>query len=119
MELKIKTNNHKFYRQFLELIRSIPPFNSLRTREIDVLAEIMYQYKKYENINNDVRTALVFSTEIRKEMRDNIDIIEESYNNNLSILKKKGLLKSDNSLTPFLKNIFYEDGVYLKFVFNG
>lgn len=119
MEIKIKTNKHKFYRQVLELIRSIPPFSTLRPREIDVLAEIMYQFDKYDYIEEHLKPVLIFSTEVRKEMQKNIDIIEESYNNNLSILKKKKFIDERNNMMPFLQRIKYNKNFSLKFQFNG
>ena len=68
-KIPIKTNNIKFYRQFLELIKSLPPINKLRPKEMDVLAEIMYENGKLKNIEDDYRYTLIFSTKNRREMR--------------------------------------------------
>jgi len=116
-KIPIKTNKNKFYRQFLELFRSLPPFNELRSREIDVLSEIMVQNNKYSNIQSSTRSLVIFSTEVRKEMRDNIGVSEEIFNNNLSGLRKRKLLTSGNRLIPFLESILFEKEFILQFEF--
>lgn len=114
--ISIPTNDRLFYRQFLELLRSIPPISKLRPKELDVLSEVMYQLNKYSNLA-DVRNTVVFSTQVRKEMRDNLSLGEDSFNNNLSILRKWKILTRDNNLNPFLENVIYSDGSSLEFIF--
>lgn len=115
--IPIKTNEDKFFRQFLELIRSISPINKLRPKELDVLAEIMYQNNKYSDLEPNIKNTMVFNTNTRKEMRLKIGITEESFNNNLSILRRHGLLSKDNKLIPFLDTVTYKDGYKLEFNF--
>jgi DNA-binding MarR family transcriptional regulator len=116
-KIPIKTNNRKFYRQFLELIKSLPPINKLRPKEMDVLAEIMYENGKLKNIEDDYRYTLIFSTKNRREMRNLIGISEDSYNNNLSILRKHGLITKDNKLNKFLSTVMFQDNFSLEFLF--
>jgi hypothetical protein len=117
LKIPIKTTQQRFYREFLELFRSLPPFNKLRTREIDVLSQIMYQNNKYKNIQTNTRSLVIFSTEVRKEMREQLNISEEIFNNNLSGLRKNKLISEDTKLMPFLESILFDDNFELQFNF--
>lgn len=118
-KISIKTNNSKFYRQFLELIKSLPPINKLRPKEMDVLASIMHENGELKAIGEDDRSSLIFSTKKRKLMREAIGISEDSYNNNLSILRKHGLITKDNRLNKFLSTVMFEDKFSLEFIFKS
>lgn len=118
-QVQVKTNKDKFFRQFLELIRSIPPINKLRPKELDVLAEIMYQNDKYSDLEDNIRHKVVFDTATRKEMRLKVGISADSFNNNLSILRKHKLLTKQNILMPFLETVRYSDGYKLEFKFKA
>ena len=115
--IPIKTTKEKFYRQFLEVLRNIPPVNKLRPKELDVLSQIMKQADKYRQYDADLRNTIIFSTNIRKEMRDNIGINEDSFNNNLSVLRRYKILSKDNVLNPFFDSIVFEDKFELSFIF--
>lgn len=116
-KIPIKTNKDKFFRQFLELIRSIPPISTLRPKELDVLAEIMYQNDKYGDLDKTVRHKMVFDTATRREMMLKVGISADSFNNNLSILRKRKLLTKDNKLIPFLDTVRYNKDYKLEFNF--
>jgi hypothetical protein len=116
-KIQIKTSDEKFFRQFLEVLKSVPPINKLRPKELDVLAEIMYQFSKYESYPIDHRVDIVFSQTTRKEMRDKIGIGVDSFNNNVSILRKHKLLMSDNNLHKFFDGVVFNKNFELTFVF--
>lgn len=113
----INTTRYKFFRQFLELIKSIPPFNKLRPKELDVLAEIMYQNDRYSDLEPKIRQKIIFDTKTREDIRNGLNMTKESFNNNLSILRKHGVLSKENELMPFLRNILYDDKYVVEFVF--
>lgn len=116
-KMVIKTTEEKFYRQLLELFRSLPPFNKLRSRELDVLAQILYQNNSYKNINIKARPLIIFNKEVRKEMRDNLGVTEEIFNNNLSGLRKHKLITKTNRINPYLENIEFDKEFSLEFKF--
>lgn len=116
--IPIKTTESKFFRQLLELFR-IPPFNKLRSRELDVLGQILYQNNKYKSISTITRPLVVFSKEVRKEMRDTLEVSEDIFNNNLSGLRKHKLITEDNKLIPFLETLYFEKDFKLEFNFKA
>lgn len=115
--IPIPVDKDNFYRRFLEVIKSIPPINKLRPKELAVLAEIMKLNSelRYLDINN--RYIIINSTENRRKIRETLVMPEASFNNNISILKGHKILTKDNRLNPFFENIAYEDGFKLGFIF--
>jgi len=118
-KIPIRTDRDKFFRQFLELLRSLPPINKLRPKELDVLAEVMFQNDRYGDLDENIKWTMVFSTSVRKEMRLKVGISEDSFNNNLSILRKHNILSKDNRLMPLLATVFYKNGFKLEYEFKG
>lgn len=114
--ITIKTSEEKFFRQFLELVKGFPPLNLLRPKELDVLAEIMFQNNKYKDLDKNVKNKVIFNTDTRKEMRTNLNMSEEGFNNNLSILRKHKVLDKQNNLISFLSNTIYTKD--FKLIFN-
>lgn len=109
MNIEIKTNSDLFYRQLLELLSNFNPIKKLRTGEIKVLSEIMKQHYNFKDAVKDpnLRKNLVFSQDTKKLMCENLGISRDTFNTNLSILRKKGVLNKDNSLIKPL-NIYPE-----------
>lgn len=48
------------------------------------------------------RRILIFSTENRKEIMDNLNLSQAVFNNNLSKLRKVGVITKNNDLIPLL-----------------
>ena len=117
MNITVKTNMDIFYNQLLELFSSFNPIKDLRKSDKTVLAEIMSQNYKYRHLKNSIRRNTVFSQEVKKEMCDNLDIPRTSFNNSLSALRKRKVLKADNTLIKPL-NIFPEDLFKFEVTFN-
>jgi len=84
---------------------------------MDVLAEIMYQHAQLGNVSIEDRYDILFSTRKRKEMRELIGISEESFNNNLSILRKYRLVTKENRLNKSLESVIFDKRFSLEFLF--
>lgn len=91
-----------FYKEILELLRSIPPLNKLRPKEIDLLIEIIRQNDNNRDMSKDKRRIYIFSTENRKSICEILKCSSDTLNNNLSILRKHRLLNKNNELIPIL-----------------
>ena len=116
-KIPIKTTEEKFYRQFLEVFKSIPPFSKLRAKELDVLGEILYQNNKYKNIPKGERSIVVFSKEVRTQMRDRLLMTVDIFNNNLSGLRKYKIISNNNKLMKFLELLYFDGEFNLEFNF--
>lgn len=107
MNIEIKTNSDLFYKQLLRLFSNFNPIKKLRKREIEVLSEIMKQHYNFKDAVKDsnLRRNLVFSNDSKRTMCQNIGMSRDTFNTNLSILRKKGILDKNNNLIKAL-NIF-------------
>ena len=114
--ITIKVTPRSFYFEFLKVLKSRSPVDKLRPKELKVLAEMMFQYGQLKGLKNEDKYELMFSTGKRKEMRNLIGISEDSFNNNLSTLRKYGLLSKDNVLNKSLE-IEFTDNFSLEFLF--
>ena len=102
MKLDVNTTQKKVFRQVVEIIRSIPPLDRLRNRELDVLAILMYYNYKYKDLEENIRWRIINDTSTRKEMQDEINMSNDVFINNISLVRKAGLLSKDGKLLSFL-----------------
>jgi hypothetical protein len=113
MTIPIPTDKRKYFRQALELIKPIPPINTLTNRELDVLAEFLYYNYKYRDIKEDLRAKIIFDYETKLAMREYLKMEEASFNNILTsarkknILTKRGIVK-DYGLNPDTPDILFK-----------
>jgi hypothetical protein len=105
MKLPIVTNERKFFRQVLELLRGIPPLDKLRNKELDLLAGIMFYNYLYRNLGEDIRWRVINNKTTKKELREYLGMGEDVYNNNISIIRKTGLVDSAGRLSKALQII--------------
>ena len=115
--IPIRTNRDKFFRQVLELLRSLPPFNKLRPRELELLSKLMAYSDEFKALDRDSRYDLIFSTRTRRTIADDLDMSEDAFNNNLSILRRHGLLTKDNRFAPILEDLYYDSKFELTYKF--
>jgi hypothetical protein len=115
--IPIRTNRDKFFRQVLELLRSLPPFNKLRPRELELLSKLMAYSDEFKALDKDSRYDLIFSTRTRRTIADDLDMSEDAFNNNLSILRRHGLLTKDNRFAPILEDLYYDSKFELTYKF--
>jgi DNA-binding MarR family transcriptional regulator len=102
MKIPVRTTKDRFFRQILEILRSFPPINKLRPKELDLLAEFMKQNSDNASLPKNKRRIIIFSTENRKEIQDKLEMSQASFNNNLFVLRKHGLINKDNDLISLL-----------------
>ncbi len=102
--ISLPTNPSKIYRQllaFMNFMLNITP------QERNVLAELIRLDHEYQALPQDKRGKFILSTDMRKEIREELKIEEKQFNVIISRLKKKlvmgkALLGEDNSIHPEL-----------------
>ncbi len=111
MKIPIKIKSNQFFRVLLDVIDKFPPIKGLMKREMDVLAELMYQNYLNKDITDfNRRQIFIFSKENRGTMRDRLEMSEGSFNDYLCRLRRKHVVTKDNKLMQFLNII--PDGKY-------
>ena len=117
MKLTITTDDRKFFRQILEVLSSFPPLDKLRNKELDLLAGVMYYNYLYRNLDDEIRWRVINNRSTKKELREFLDMGEDVYNNNMSIIRKTGLIDGAGRLATMLQ-IIPGDKYKIEFNFN-
>jgi len=84
--ISLPTNSNKIYRQVLAFMNFML---NLTPQERDVLAELVSLNNEYEALPEDKRAKFILSTDVRKEIREDLDIPEKQFNVIISKLRKK------------------------------
>lgn len=118
--ISLPTNEGKVYRQILAFMNFML---NLTPQERDVLAEVIKLDNEYEALPAEKRGKFILSTDMRKEIRENLNIEEKQFNVILSRLKSpkksfmgKALIDDNNIIHPELK--FKPDNDGFKFEVN-
>jgi DNA-binding MarR family transcriptional regulator len=97
--IPITTTGKRFYRQYLELIN---PLLKLRGKELDVLAQLLYHNNELRNISDEHRWKIIFDYDTKVKIRTELGLSDASMNNNLSSLRKKGVIVDNKVVKNFL-----------------
>ena len=116
--ITLPTNNEKVYLQILSF------FNfalELTNQERDVLSELIKLNHEYEALPADKRAKFILSTDMRKELREKLEMEEGSFNGIISRLKKKTffgtpIIGEDNVINENLLFKPDEEGFEIKIV---
>jgi DNA-binding MarR family transcriptional regulator len=92
MDIVFKPTLRTSFRQYVELLQ---PMLRCTTKEADILAEFMYHNYLNRDIPERARNEFVFGTSTRKQIREQLNMSSGSFNNNMSSLRKRGILKQD------------------------
>jgi hypothetical protein len=92
MELTIKTDPKRYFRQLLEILSFTPLFKNLSSREKDVLAEILMYSWIYRAVPDEERWILINSPDIKEKMRMKLGVSKEGLNNLFTTLRKKDII---------------------------
>ena len=112
--ISLPTNERKVYRQILAFMNFML---NLTPQERDVLAEVIKLDNEYEALPAEKRGKFILSTDMRKEIREGLNIEEKQFNVILSRLKStkksfmgKPIIGDNNIIHPELKFKPDQDG---------
>lgn len=105
--ITIPTNDSKIYQQILSFMNFLLEATN---QERQVLAELIKLNNEYEALEPIKRAKFILSTDMRKEMREMLDIPEKQFNGIIFRLKKKELFGK-----PFLdeNNILHPELIFM------
>jgi predicted transcriptional regulator len=95
MVLEIKTNPEKYFRQLLEILGIFPPFKSLRLRQKEVFAQILYYNHKFNAENPTTAGRLLSDYKTKEEISSKLNISKANLYNIYKELRQTGLLIKD------------------------
>lgn len=99
MKIPVKSNELKYFRQVLEFLSPLTPFNTISGRERDVLSQLLYYNWKVGDLEKDARNAYVFSKATKERMRQTLGISKPSFDNQMAALRRKNFI-TYNSIDP-------------------
>lgn len=109
----LKVSLKEAIRKWLELTR---PFNRLTNQEIDFLTVLLYhRHLIAREVKSEIYLSkILFGTELRKQLREDMGFSPQTFLNILSNLRKKGAIVNDTIKKSYIPNIplDYEGATY-------
>lgn len=115
---RIHTDKKSIFRYWLEFLR---PYHKLRTKEIEALSLLLYyRYELSRSISdNNMVDVVLFSTQTRNKIREDLGgMTQKVFNNLLTSLRKKDIIKKENKINHVLIPNMTENGFKLIFDFD-
>lgn len=109
MNIPINTTSDKFFKTVILVLN---PVLKLSKTEVEVLASIMLIMYANRNASKERLEKHILSYKSRVALRSKLELSEASLNNNISSLKKKGVIvKTDNgfSLSDPIRRLYPEN----------
>jgi len=114
----IITNRVDLFKGWLNVINcTLSKKDSLTESELEILTYLLYYNDKYKSIKEDeTRFELLFSTSVKKKMKEEFNVDSQKLETYLNKLRKKGIITSNNTINPIFI-IYPEDTVFISFTF--
>lgn len=115
---RIHTDKKSIFRYWLEFLK---PYHKLRTKEIEALSLMLYyRYELSREIKDmDMVDMILFSTQTRNKIREDLGGMDQKvFNNLLTSLRKKKIISKDNKINHVLIPNMTEEGFKLIFDFD-
>ena len=108
----IETSKEDFFVKYLLILNEI---FKLSPKPLLVFAQLLYYNDKYKEYSKEERNTMIFSTPIKKKIYGHLKMSNNSMDNYLMVLRKKGLLNG-TAIVPAYE-IFYDTHKDLGFIF--
>lgn len=94
----------KLFRQWLEITKS---FHKLAKQPQEVLALLLYNHYilKKDITNEKILWKMVFDYDVRVSIQQELGITTASFNNNLTILRKKNIIKDNTIVSTYIPDL--------------
>lgn len=109
MIIPLKANIAQSFKAYIQILN---PILKLKDKEIEVLSSFLSVW--YKNKSNENIDKLLFSTPVRKMVRNSIDMSEASFNNHITMLRKKKMI-IDKKLNPSILNGIKDTGIEITY----
>ena len=100
MIIPIKSDLTQSLKAYLQILN---PVLKLKDKEIEVLSNFLSIW--YKNKNNKNLDKLLFSTPVRKMVRKAIGMSEASFNNHITMLRKKNMIADKKINSSILEGV--------------
>lgn len=114
----IRTDSRTVFMYWLEFLK---PYHKLANKEVEALSILLYyRWELSKEVNNIALVdKLLFSSEVRLKVREDLGGMKSGvFNNLLTTLRKKGVLSKDNKIIPALIPNIKPDSTGFKLIFD-
>ncbi len=109
MIIHIKSDIPKSMKAYLQILN---PILKLKDKEIEVLSSFLAIWQSNKENKNIDKT--LFSTPVRKLVRKQINMSEASFNNHITMLRKKKMI-IDKTINPSILKSITTDGIEITY----
>ena len=116
---KIANINVSIKRMFKKWLELTKPFHGLTKQEINILSLLLYYnhiYKK-DIVNETIRWKYVFDYDTRVKIKEELNIKSESFENALSRLRQKNVIKNGQITSLFIPELAQNSKIF-RIIFN-
>tara|TARA_R110000765_G_scaffold277570_2_gene375460 strand:+ start:1766 stop:2152 length:387 start_codon:yes stop_codon:yes gene_type:complete len=114
----IQTDSRTVFMYWLEFLK---PYHKLANKEVEALSILLYyRWELSKEVSNMALVdKLLFSSEIRLKVREDLGGMKSGvFNNLLTTLRRKGVLSKDNKIIPALIPNIKPDSTGFKLIFD-
>tara|TARA_R100000541_G_scaffold38104_2_gene45916 strand:+ start:548 stop:931 length:384 start_codon:yes stop_codon:yes gene_type:complete len=114
----IQTDSRTVFMYWLEFLK---PYHKLANKEVEALSILLYyRWELSKEVNNIALVdKLLFSSEIRLKVREDLGGMKSGvFNNLLTTLRKKGVLSKENKIIPALIPNITPESTGFKLIFD-
>jgi len=98
MILKVQGDDEYYFRFALEILSAWHPFNGLRESQKDLFAQFLYYNYVYRTIPKEERYLIIMGKTVKNKIGKTLGISKANIDNNLSLLRKHGLIDESNQV---------------------
>ena len=115
----VEFNTFFFSPGLINIILSlVNPVKKLRPKERLLLSYLLFYNDKYKELDIEDRSRIIFDKSIRLDISEAMNIDPQTFYNNKSQLKMKGVL-NDEYLTKNFITLYYKNKFNINFIING
>ena len=109
MTIPLKSNISQSLKAYIQILN---PILKLKDKEIEVLSSFLSVW--FKNKDNKDIDKLLFSTPVRKMVRKSIGMSEASFNNHITMLRKKDMIK-DKFINKIILDNIKQDSIEVNY----
>jgi hypothetical protein len=108
----------EFFVKLVSILSLANPVKKLRPKERLLLSHLLFYNDKYKHLDIEDRSRIIFDKSIRLDISEAMNIDSQTFYNNKSQLKMKGVI-NDEYLTKSFVNLHYKNKFNINFILNG
>lgn len=106
--INIPVQEKEYYKVYLNFLN---PILELTKKEIDIMGELLFWYKHYELLDEDIRNKMVFDYDNKCKIMETLQISHQTLLNGLYTMRQKGWIENNTLSKKFLSLFDFESNI--------